>query len=145
MTTPSFAHAMTLRPVSDSPDGPTFAADLNPHWTIGAKIHGGVMVALCARAGSWVAERIAPRRDEAGDDEPLQQGRAPELSLAGGRQEPVLVAGLPPQAPLVLRNDDRRPLVLTLACPAAAAETPWRARSMCADTSALTRAISTSV
>ncbi|HMV37921.1 MAG TPA: DNA translocase FtsK 4TM domain-containing protein, partial [Plasticicumulans sp.] len=59
------------------------------------------VAALFARAGSWVAERIAPRRDEAGDDEPLQQGRAPELSLAGGRQEPVLVAGLPPQAPPV--------------------------------------------
>ncbi len=52
MTTPSFAHAMTLRPASDGPDGPTFAADLNPHWTIGAKIHGGVMVALCARAAT---------------------------------------------------------------------------------------------
>ena len=59
------------------------------------------VAALFARAGSWVAERIAPRRDEAGDDEPLQQGRAPELSLAGGRQEPVLVAGPPPQVPPV--------------------------------------------
>ncbi|HMW29101.1 MAG TPA: DNA translocase FtsK 4TM domain-containing protein [Plasticicumulans sp.] len=57
------------------------------------------VAALFARAGSWVAGRIAPRRGEAGDDEPQQQGRAPELPLAGGRQEPVLVAELPPQAP----------------------------------------------
>ena len=27
-----------------------YAADLNPHWTIGPKIHGGVMLALCAKA-----------------------------------------------------------------------------------------------
>ena len=27
-----------------------FDADLNEHWTIGPKIHGGVMVALCAKA-----------------------------------------------------------------------------------------------
>jgi len=47
-TTPLFSDAMILRPVS--PDGGEFAANLNEHWTIGPKAHGGVMVALCAKA-----------------------------------------------------------------------------------------------
>lgn len=52
--TPLFADAMLLDPV----DGPahgrprTFAAVLNEHWTIGPKVHGGVMVALCAKAAA---------------------------------------------------------------------------------------------
>ena len=51
-STASFSHAMTLRRVDDPahPAGPVYAADLNPHWTIGPKIHGGVMLALCAKA-----------------------------------------------------------------------------------------------
>ncbi|GAA2784717.1 thioesterase family protein [Mycolicibacterium pallens] len=42
---PRFADAMTLTPVEDG-----FEANLNEHWTIGPKIHGGVMLALCANA-----------------------------------------------------------------------------------------------
>lgn len=45
-----------------------------------------------------------------------------ELHVQGLRFATALLVA-PPQAPLVLRNDDRRPLVLTLACPATAAET----------------------
>lgn len=60
MTLTSFAHAMTLRPLTDAPAGPAFAADLSPHWTIGAKIHGGVMVALCAKAGTAAMADTAP-------------------------------------------------------------------------------------
>jgi len=56
-TTASFSHAMTLRRADDPahPAGPVYAADLNPHWTIGPKIHGGVMVALCAKAAHEAA------------------------------------------------------------------------------------------
>lgn len=43
--TPRFSDAMMLRP---GPAG--FAADLGEDWAIGPKIHGGVMVALCAKA-----------------------------------------------------------------------------------------------
>ncbi len=49
---PRFADAMTLHPL----DGRTckteavFEADLDENWTIGPKVHGGVMVALCAKA-----------------------------------------------------------------------------------------------
>jgi hypothetical protein len=45
---PRFSDAMTIRPC----DGRVgeFIADLTDDWAIGPKIHGGVMVALCAKA-----------------------------------------------------------------------------------------------
>jgi acyl-coenzyme A thioesterase PaaI-like protein len=49
----SFADAMVLTPVSsDEEDGTcaAFAGELNEHWTIGPKVHGGAMLALCAKA-----------------------------------------------------------------------------------------------
>ena len=46
----SFTRAMTLREIPAGADGPAYAAELNEHWTIGPKVHGGVMVALCANA-----------------------------------------------------------------------------------------------
>lgn len=42
----SFADAMELRSVGDG----VYAAELNKHWTIGPKLHGGVMLSLCAAA-----------------------------------------------------------------------------------------------
>jgi len=53
---------MTLRPLSDgaSPVDAVFGADLNPHWTIGPKIHGGVMLALCAEAGRAAVHDATP-------------------------------------------------------------------------------------
>lgn len=47
-TTPLFSEAMILRPVAGETG--QFEANLNEHWTIGPKVHGGVMVALCAKA-----------------------------------------------------------------------------------------------
>jgi len=47
-STPLFSEAMVLRPVQDRPG--EFEGNLNEHWTIGPKVHGGVMVALCAKA-----------------------------------------------------------------------------------------------
>jgi hypothetical protein len=41
-----FTTAMTLREV----DPGVFAGELNKHWTIGPKVHGGAMLALCANA-----------------------------------------------------------------------------------------------
>jgi Acyl-CoA thioesterase C-terminal domain/Acyl-CoA thioesterase N-terminal domain len=66
-TTASFSHAMTLRRADEPahPAGPVYAADLNPHWTIGPKIHGGIMVALCAKAAHEAT------RDGAGATSPL--------------------------------------------------------------------------
>ncbi|WP_328350930.1 thioesterase family protein [Mycobacterium sp. NBC_00419] len=45
---PRFGDVMALRPLDDGRVG--FAGNLNEHWTIGPKIHGGVMLALCAKA-----------------------------------------------------------------------------------------------
>ena len=45
---PRFADAMTLRPVDAHPG--EFLAELSDDWAIGPKIHGGVMLALCAKA-----------------------------------------------------------------------------------------------
>jgi Acyl-CoA thioesterase C-terminal domain/Acyl-CoA thioesterase N-terminal domain len=44
-----FTEAMTLRAVPDVHAG-VFEGELNKHWTIGPKVHGGAMVALCANA-----------------------------------------------------------------------------------------------
>jgi acyl-coenzyme A thioesterase PaaI-like protein len=41
-----FSSAMALREVEPG----VYAAELNKHWTIGPKVHGGAMVALCANA-----------------------------------------------------------------------------------------------
>jgi acyl-coenzyme A thioesterase PaaI-like protein len=45
-----FSSAMALHEVDAGPGGPVFEGELNEHWTIGPKVHGGVMVALCANA-----------------------------------------------------------------------------------------------
>jgi hypothetical protein len=42
---PRFDDVMALQPTDNG-----FEANLNEHWTIGPKIHGGVMLALCAKA-----------------------------------------------------------------------------------------------
>jgi len=41
-----FSDAMTLRPLGDG----AYLGELNKHWTIGPKLHGGVMLSLCAAA-----------------------------------------------------------------------------------------------
>lgn len=41
-----FSTAMALREV----DPGVYAGELNKHWTIGPKVHGGAMLALCANA-----------------------------------------------------------------------------------------------
>jgi len=49
----SFGDAMKLTQVSSEGDGgasAVFQGELNEHWTIGPKVHGGAMLALCANA-----------------------------------------------------------------------------------------------
>jgi acyl-coenzyme A thioesterase PaaI-like protein len=45
-----FTDAMTLREI----DAGVYEAELNKHWTIGPKVHGGAMLALCANAARTV-------------------------------------------------------------------------------------------
>jgi acyl-coenzyme A thioesterase PaaI-like protein len=54
-----FADAMALTPVSSDLDTDgsacsVFAGELNEHWTIGPKVHGGAMLALCANAARTI-------------------------------------------------------------------------------------------
>ncbi|BCI91430.1 hypothetical protein NIIDMKKI_66360 [Mycobacterium kansasii] len=45
-----FTTAMALRQVDTAADDAVFHGELNRHWTIGPKVHGGAMMALCANA-----------------------------------------------------------------------------------------------
>ena len=64
----SFAEAMALVPVSSERDGDrcVFEGTLDENWTIGPKVHGGAMLALCANAA-----RTAVREQGATDVEPI--------------------------------------------------------------------------
>jgi acyl-coenzyme A thioesterase PaaI-like protein len=46
----SFTEAMALEPISVDDSVGVFTGVLNENWTIGPKVHGGVMLALCANA-----------------------------------------------------------------------------------------------
>jgi len=77
----SFARAMSLHrvhPVSQGrgEDVFVFAGDLSPHWTIGPKIHGGVMLSLCAKAAQLAVTT------EAGADPQGARGAAQPQPIA---------------------------------------------------------------
>ena len=60
-----FSDAMALTRAGDG----VYDGELNEHWTIGEKVHGGAMLALCANAARiehWAHARWAPGRS-AGD------------------------------------------------------------------------------
>ena len=46
MNSTLFTDAMALTPAGNG----VFDGELNEHWTIGPKVHGGAMLALCAHA-----------------------------------------------------------------------------------------------
>lgn len=49
-TSTRFSDAMRLTRVGGEGDVAVFDGELNEHWTIGPKVHGGAMLALCANA-----------------------------------------------------------------------------------------------
>ena len=53
-----FTDAMALTPAGDG----VYDGELNEHWTIGPKVHGGAMLALCAKAA---------RTEHSGDVQPI--------------------------------------------------------------------------
>jgi hypothetical protein len=63
-----FIDAMALTPAGDG----VYDGELNEHWTIGPKVHGGAMLALCANAARtehWAhARRANAARTEHGQD-----------------------------------------------------------------------------
>jgi hypothetical protein len=58
---PRFGDAMALHPMDHG-----FEGNLNEHWTIGPKIHGGVMLALCAKAAREAYGTGGQERSDAG-------------------------------------------------------------------------------
>jgi hypothetical protein len=64
---PRFDDAMTLLPLDDG-----FAANLNEHWTIGPKIHGGVMLALCAKAAREAYRNVDGGQERIDPVEPVE-------------------------------------------------------------------------
>jgi len=84
-----FSTAMALREV----DPGVYAGELNKHWTIGPKVHGGAMLALCANA----ARTAHARGDDAGREAGSGWG-SPRLRGRAGQSghspvEPVAVSG----------------------------------------------------
>ncbi len=69
--TPLFTDAMTLREI----DPGVYEGELNKHWTIGPKVHGGAMLALCAHAARTVC------RGHSGGLEPVLQPVAVSASF----------------------------------------------------------------
>jgi acyl-coenzyme A thioesterase PaaI-like protein len=55
-----FSDAMALTVVSSDEVGSVFEGELNEHWTIGPKVHGGAMLALCANAARQVVGALEP-------------------------------------------------------------------------------------
>ena len=58
MNSTLFTDAMALTPAGDG----EYDGELNEHWTIGPKVHGGAMLALCANAARTEHSRGQERR-----------------------------------------------------------------------------------
>src|ERR1700738_3871134 len=72
MNSTLFTDAMALTPAGDG----VYDGELNEHWTIGPKVHGGAMLALCANA--------ARMEHAGGDTAPAERrGRAEAIAVSG--------------------------------------------------------------
>jgi acyl-coenzyme A thioesterase PaaI-like protein len=80
-----FTDAMALAPVGDG----AYDGVLNEHWTIGPKVHGGAMLALCANAARTEHSRGQERW---GHLPPEGQGDDPGENPSGA-VEPIAVSG----------------------------------------------------
>ena len=103
-----FSAAMALREV----DPGVYAGELNKHWTIGPKVHGGAMLALCANA----ARMAHARGDDAGREAARGGGTSRLRGGAGqsgrGPVEPVAVSAsflsAPDPGPMRLETSIRK-------------------------------------
>ena len=107
----SFTDAMALTSVSSDDVCAVFEGQLNEHWTIGPKVHGGAMLALCANAARAVidpsgeAGRPADRGvgqlsvgarsgdDARGDHDPQAGAAASALSTSNSTRSTGLPSG----------------------------------------------------
>jgi acyl-coenzyme A thioesterase PaaI-like protein len=76
----SFRDAMRLTPVSSDGTVSRFDGELNENWTIGPKVHGGVMLALCANAARTALGGGQERSDSG--DQPGTSGVEP-IAVSG--------------------------------------------------------------
>jgi len=76
-----FTDAMALTPAGDG----VYGGELNEHWTIGPKVHGGAMLALCANAA---LAPTPPPRHTTGAPAPRARG-----DQASGDVQPIAVSG----------------------------------------------------
>jgi acyl-coenzyme A thioesterase PaaI-like protein len=97
----SFTDAMTLTTVEQDDRTGVYDGELNEHWTIGPKVHGGAMLALCAKAARVACGAGGPERSDA--------GMGPEVD--GGFQ-PIAVAAnylwAPDPGPMRVRTSIRK-------------------------------------
>jgi hypothetical protein len=92
-----FADAMALTPVSSDDTVSVFDGLLNAHWTIGQKVHGGAMLALCANAARLGLTGGQERSDSGnghGGQERSDSGDAHGHGGDGdGQEQPIAVSG----------------------------------------------------
>ncbi|MDT5388056.1 MAG: hypothetical protein QOE04_1697 [Mycobacterium sp.] len=74
-----FSDAMALTQVAEDGDVSVFEGTLNEHWTIGEKVHGGAMLALCAKAA----------REAHGGKQRSDRG----IEYGGAGVQPIAVSG----------------------------------------------------
>jgi acyl-coenzyme A thioesterase PaaI-like protein len=75
-----FTDAMALTPVNEG----VYDGELNEHWTIGPKVHGGAMLALCANAARMEHSRgVGARPSQAGGPPPRSEGGVQPIALSG--------------------------------------------------------------
>jgi hypothetical protein len=86
-----FSDAMALTQVAEDGDVSVFEGTLNEHWTIGEKVHGGAMLALCAKAAREAhgGKERSDRGIEYGGKERSDRG----IEYGGGGVEPIAVSG----------------------------------------------------
>jgi Thioesterase-like superfamily len=95
-----FTDAMALTPAGDG----VYEGELNEHWTIGPKVHGGAMLALCANAARIEHSTGGQERSDSGNGTGGQersdsgngtggQERSDSGNGTGGGVEPIAVSG----------------------------------------------------
>jgi hypothetical protein len=99
MNSTLFTEAMALTPVGDG----AYEGELNEHWTIGPKVHGGAMLALCANAARtehcrglerWGhSPRMGPRASWGLRAHPPEGRGDDSEEQPGTRVQPIAVSG----------------------------------------------------
>jgi hypothetical protein len=100
-----FTDAMALTPAGDG----VYDGELNEHWTIGQKVHGGAMLALCANAAR-TEHGVGALPAQAGG--PPSQAGGPPARSGGAGVQPIALSGnflwAPEPGPMRLVTTERK-------------------------------------